>query len=102
MIVRFSQVGPTIKQIAGELRDAFEKIDLIDYELLDIDDKAPVVTEVKVRIKLFVKNKETVKEYYLRWIYMSDDSSLITRGQPGGQWCLIDNFRLDISLLKLE
>jgi hypothetical protein len=101
MIVRFKSVGDTDKKIAGELREAFENIEVTDYELIGIDDKAPVVTEVKVNVTLTVKEKLELKELIFRWIYMSQDDSLITRGQQGGQWYLIDNFRLEVSLLKL-
>lgn len=102
MIVRFKSVGQTDKKIAGELREAFELIDLTDYELKSIADKAPVVTEVQVNVVMMIKNRTDSKELTFRWIYMNEDDSLITRGQKGGRWYLIDNFRLELSLLKFK
>lgn len=102
MIVRFKNLGDTDKKLAGELRQAFEGIDINDYALEHIDDKAPVVTEVKTKVTMRVKGKIELKDLTFRWIYMSQDDSLITRGQQGGQWYLIDNFRLEVSLMRME
>lgn len=102
MIVRFKNDGQTNKKIAGELREAFDQIDLTDYELKCIADKAPIVTEVKANMTLRVRESTELKELTFRWIYMNEENSLITRGQQGGRWYLIDNFGLELSLLKME
>jgi len=102
MMVRFKGAGETNKKLAGELREAFEQIDLTGYELVSVEDKAPVVTEVKTNVMLTIKNRTESKELTFRWIYRNEDSLLLTRGLQGGQWYLIDNFRLEVSLLKLE
>lgn len=62
MIMRFKSVGETDKKIAGELREALENIDITDYELIGIDDKAPVVTEVKINVTLTAKGKIELKD----------------------------------------
>lgn len=102
MIVRFKRLGDTDKKLAGQLREAFEGIDLTDHALVQIEDKAPVVTEVKAKVTLRINGKNELKDLTFRWIYMSQDDSLITRGQQGGQWYLIDNFRLEVSLMRSE
>ena len=101
MIVRYKSLGLTDKKLAGELREACDEIDLVDYELINIYDAAPAVTEVKAKIKLMVKNKIEIKDVIFRWIYMNEEAANITRGIPGGQWYVIDNFSLEISLLKV-
>ncbi len=102
MIVRFKRLGDTDKKLAGQLREAFEGIDLTDHTLVQIEDTAPVVTEVKAKVTLRINGKNELKDLTFRWIYMSQDDSLITRGQQGGQWYLIDNFRLEVSLMRSE
>ncbi len=102
MIVRFKRLGDTDKKLAGQLREAFEGIDLTDHALVQIEDTAPVVTEVKAKVTLRINGKNELKDLTFRWIYMSQDDSLITRGQQGGQWYLIDNFRLEVSLMRSE
>jgi len=102
MVVRLKSVGQTDKKLAGQLRETFEGIEITDYALIEIDDKAPVVTEVKAQVTVKIKDKSQLKDLTFRWIYARPDDSLITRGQEGGQWYIIDSFRLEVSLMKSE
>lgn len=101
MIVRSNSLRDTDKKLAGQLREAFEGIELIDYTLIQIQDIAPVVTEVTANVTMKLTSKIESKNLTFRWIYMGQDDILIVRGQEGGQWFLIDNFRLEVSLMRL-
>lgn len=101
MIVRYENLGLTNKKIAGELREAFETLSVISYELLSIDDQAPAVTEVKTSVTFSKANVSVLKELNFRWIYMNRDATNIGRWERDGSWFLIDNFRLEVSMINL-
>lgn len=74
------------KKYAGELRELYNKWDVIRFEFLSIDDVAPAITEVKA--KVYLDNGE-YKKCRLRLIYETDNGDPLPRNMDGATWRIV-------------
>lgn len=92
----------SLKKRAGELREIYEKFRINDFELLEIEDKAPAVTEIRAKIDLQIENVEISREDKFRLIFSDDSRDILVRGSEEGEWRILDNFSTQWGFLKIE
>lgn len=86
---------------AGELKGLLMGIDIDSYEILEIIDEAPAVTELKVKVGLKVKDEIKFNDETFRFIYSDDERNPYVRGSEEGRWRVIDGFILRWELFQL-
>jgi hypothetical protein len=71
------------------VREAFADLSLRQFELVSIEDKAPAVSEVQVRLVYSANGvtQERIKDF--RLVYWSVDS-IVMPGDEGGQWSIVN------------
>ena len=74
-----------IKNYAGNLRDKYSNIKLLEYEILGIVDEAPAITNVKVRVIQKIDNNEIEKILDIRCIYKNENEACM-RNNGKGTW----------------
>ncbi|MEK4424648.1 hypothetical protein [Solibacillus sp. FSL K6-1523] len=86
---------------ASEIKEQFKNISISNYEIQEIQDVAPAVTVIKVKINLEVNDKiESVDEEF-RLIYSDNEQNPFVRGATGGEWKVMDNFSAQWELIQL-
>jgi len=86
----------SISELAGEYRSKLSGYELIDYELVEIKDESPVISEVFVNTKYKVDDSEKEKKLKFRLIYEDGQGNIYMRGSKEGQWMLFDEFIYEI------
>lgn len=77
---------------AGRVRKIFGEKILKGYELISIEDCAPAITEVNVKVQIKFGQKDFNLEIKLRMLYQNDQGENLIFGEPGGEWKFIDSF----------
>lgn len=80
------------------MRRIFEHKTLLDYKIIKIEDKAPVITHVTLELTVECKNNITTKTIEFRMIY---EGNQVINGDEGGQWKLVNGYN-DIEFLGLN
>jgi hypothetical protein len=75
---------PNKKKFAGEIASEYRGFDLIGYNLLEIKDEAPSISEIKLSI-----NSNNSYEKTVRMIFEDCYGNPVTRGDSGGKWKVI-------------
>ncbi len=82
----------SFKEEAGRVRRIFDKKNLKEYRIISIDDCAPAITEVLIKVKFEFEGTDFEKEIKLRLIYQDETGETLSFGQKGGEWKFIDSF----------
>ncbi len=75
--------------IIKTMRRIFEHKKLLDYKIIKIEDKAPVITHVTLELTIEYENNIIIKTVEFRMIYEGDK---VINGDEGGQWKLINGY----------
>jgi hypothetical protein len=73
----------TQKQQIGRIRTLFSGKQLKEYKIMDVQDKAPAISEVTVQTTIEVADKFFERKLSLRMYYKGE---LLIIGDPGGKW----------------
>lgn len=90
----------SIRKRAGELRELFKNYKINSFELLEIDDKAPAITEIRAKINLQIENDQFIREDKFRLIYSDDSNTILARGSEEGEWRVLNNFSAQWEVFK--
>ncbi|GEA15374.1 hypothetical protein E308F_16180 [Moorella sp. E308F] len=83
----------SIKKLAGEIRKIFQGKRLIDFKFISVEDRAPAITEIKVKLTFEKKNTDKVTiEHSFRLIYVDNNCKPLTRNSNRGAWRIMLNF----------
>lgn len=82
----------TIGYRAGRLRDDLKEINISDWALVEVEDTAPAMTNVVVKMSgtLFGENWDGLQR--MRLIYADSDHNALIRGEEGGSWIVMPDF----------
>lgn len=86
----YSRGKKSINQLAGEVREKFENIEVIKYEIQSIEDEAPAITKIKANVTGLTNGKENSKTIKFRMIYQDTEGNPLVRGNKKGKWYLLD------------
>jgi hypothetical protein len=86
----FSRGKKTINQLAGEVREKFENIEVRKYEIQSIMDESPAITEIRANVTALTNGNENSKTIKFRMIYQDMEGSALVRGNKKGKWYLLD------------
>jgi len=78
-----------IRNYAGKLKSKYTGIELLEYQILDITDDAPSVTDIKVKIRQKLNEMEIEKVYDVRCIYKNRKNEVQVRDNGLGEWFLL-------------
>ena len=74
------------------MRENLKDIKIKEFKLLEVNDKAAAITEVKVIITFMLKeNVEYTSTENLRWIFVDEIGELLPRSMAG-KWSVEDSF----------
>lgn len=76
---------------AGRVSKIFKNKILREYKLISIEDCAPAVSEIMVKIKFQYQEEDIDTIIKLRMIYQNDEGESMVFGQKGGNWKFIDS-----------
>jgi hypothetical protein len=75
------------KKMAGRVREAYSSCYLKSFELIEIIDEAPSVTEIKVLLNIEIDKKSLKKEVKFRLVINDGlDNKPLMRGMPNATW----------------
>lgn len=92
----------SIKVVAGEMRENLKNIKIKEFKLLEVNDEAAAITEVKVRITFILKeNFEYTSTENFRWIFVDEAGKPLPRSMAG-KWSVMDSFTNTWSTYELR
>lgn len=98
--------GTTIGKLAGELREIFNHIKLIDFKLVNVYDTAPAINEIEVLLEFEKVEDETLFEvlHKFRLCHEDENGEPVARGYKKAEWKILrETIRdLEFSHLKLN
>lgn len=98
--------GTTIGKIAGELREVFDQMKLIDYKLVSVYDNAPAISEIEVLLEFERVEDQTSFEvlHKFRLCYEGENGDPVARGYKKAEWKVIMEtiHGLEYSHLKIK
>lgn len=98
-IKRWTKEEISIKTEAGKLRQIFEGKKLISYEIQNIKDCSPAISEVSLRVDFNYKNVNYTKEITLRMMYQDAKGDNMVIGEAGGEWKYFPSFFHEIEFI---
>lgn len=103
MISKHSNTDKSIGIIAGELRELFDRKKLIDFELVNVYDNAPAISEVEVLLN-FEKEDSTFFDYKhkFRLVYEDEYGETVPRGYKESEWKIMLHSLRDIEFIDLK
>lgn len=83
--------GTTIGKLAGELREIFEQIKLIDFKLVNVHDNAPAISEIEVLLEFERVEDQTTFEVFhkFRLCYEEENGAPVARGYKKAEWKIL-------------
>lgn len=90
--------GNSSSKIAGIISSCLNKTKCIEYQITNIIDEAPAISEIILSIKIGTKNDIQEIETKCRLIYSKDKNhcSPLVRGEKNGNWYIIGSIYYDI------
>ncbi len=76
---------------AGEVRENFQGKLLDSYRFLEIQDKAPVITEITTEVNIIHQERRLTEEVTVRLLHEHKDGNPALREEPDGRWLIIDS-----------
>lgn len=80
----------SLKRLAGRLREDLRGKSIQNFKFLGITDKAAAITEILVDIDILYNDKPLKKEIQTRLIYEDAEGNPLIRGEPNGQWLIME------------
>ncbi|WP_404337962.1 hypothetical protein [Planococcus rifietoensis] len=94
-IARMIHIKPenfSLKVVAGEMRENLKDIKIKEFNLLEVNDIAAAITELKVKITFILKeNVEYTSTENFRWIFVDELGEFLPRSMTG-KWSVEDSF----------
>lgn len=97
----FSPRKINIGKEAKRIRELLEKKNLLEYSITNIDDKAPAVSEITLRVVYSLNNKNIAKSIVLRFICEDKNGEAAIIGDKECSWKFIDNFFYDLNIISI-
>ena len=91
MLIDYS--GKSVGVMAGKVRTRVGGIKCISYQILEIKDSAPAISEISLLVTTSIRNEIKQIEIKSQLIYQIDrvSSQPLVRGVQGGEWYIIDH-----------
>jgi hypothetical protein len=77
-------------KLAGKMREQFSPFVLDSFELIEIIDQSPAISEIMLRVTITENDLKKTKDLPLRLIYENSEGSLSARGEEGYEWKIMD------------
>ncbi|MBN1881229.1 MAG: hypothetical protein JW885_03565 [Deltaproteobacteria bacterium] len=77
-------------KMAGVIRSQFKEKSLIKYKLLDIEDKAPVFTEITALVTVEENDISSEKRFSAKMIHLDDNGDTALRDNFYGKWKIVN------------
>lgn len=71
---------------AGQIKNKYKDINLHKYLIVKIQDSAPAITQITVKLDLDYYGKKITKTTIVRCVYQSEDKTILIRADKMGQW----------------
>lgn len=96
--------GTTIGKLAGELREIFEQIILIDFKLVNVHDNAPAISEIGVILEFERVEDQTTFEvlHKFRLCYEGENGEPVSRGYKKAEWKILRQTITDLEFSHLK
>lgn len=96
MLIDYS--GKSVGVMAGKIRTWIGEIRCISYQIVEIKDSAPAISEISLQVTTSIRNEAKQIEIKSRLIYQIDriSSQPLVRGTQGGEWYIIDHILYNI------
>ncbi len=78
-----------IRNYAGKLKNKYTGLKLLDYEILEITDDTPSVTDVKVKTIQNFYDMKREENYHIRCIYKNRKNEVQVRDNGLGEWFIL-------------
>ena len=75
--------------VIRNIKKIFEHKKLLDYKIVKIEDKAPIITHISLELVIEYKSSIFTKIIEFRMIYEGDN---VLNGDKGGQWRLVNGY----------
>ena len=89
-------VDAPLSKRAGEIREKFKGKILTGFKFLKINDLAVAMTEILLELNIQYEEKEITKEISVRIINEDQDGNPVIRGEPMGNWQIIEDSLIPI------
>lgn len=87
----YSRGKKSLKKLAGETREKFQEIEVIEYKLITVLDESPAISEVETTVTAKVNNeKELKRTLKFRMIYQDSNGNPLVRGNKLGRWYMLE------------
>lgn len=96
MLIDYS--GKSVGVMAGKIRTWIGEIRCISYQIVEIKDNAPAISEISLLVTISIRNEAKQIEIKSQLIYQIDriSSQPLVRGTQGGEWYIIDHILYNI------
>ena len=93
----------SISNLAGVLREIFDRKKLIDFELVTVYDNAPAISEVEVLLTFEKEDSTSFKyQHKFRLTYEDGNGETVPRGYKESQWKIMGHSLRDIEYIDLK
>ncbi|MFS0673026.1 hypothetical protein [Ornithinibacillus sp. 179-J 7C1 HS] len=96
--------GTTIGKLAGELREIFDQMKLIDFKLVNVYDTAPAISEIEVLLEFERVEDQTLFEvlHKFRLCYEGENGDPVARGYKKAEWKILRHTIRDLEYSHLK
>lgn len=99
-ILSFSKKDINVGTEAKRIRELLDDKTLIDYSLLKIDDKSPVISEITLQVSFEFNGDSKTKPITLRFICEGNGDRIAMIGDKDCTWRFIDNFFYELDIIR--
>jgi len=79
----------SVNKDAARVRGNYQSKRFSSFELLEVDDQAPAITEIKVRLQ-YEEGQVVSREVTFRLLNEDSESNPAVRGKPGSEWGIVN------------
>ena len=80
----------SINAIAGDMRSHYSTRQILAFEILEISDGAPALTEIRAKLTVDEVGGTIVREVAFRMVNQDEAERSVTRGNPLGRWAIFN------------
>jgi hypothetical protein len=80
------------KMIPQKIRDSFGQVELINFQIFQISDTSPAISEILVKLRYTLNQSEKEKENKFRLLYTDTEGDAKPRNEHGYNWYIIMNY----------
>lgn len=73
------------------LKDDYSSIQLLNFEILNLEDKTPAISIITAQLTIIQNKKEFSKSYSIHLNYLDKNGDLLLRNEQGGQWRILQS-----------